>query len=182
MGIFRQRESLESSPVAEAQSDSRGVNLMIGLITVAFFFLLEVLSWFTERGGVFSVLSALLSVPSKPPVLDIDKDGLLFPTVVIVWLTGVGLSRLFAIRFDMSKRGKAFLPILAIIGSGFFLNAAYGESIITRYMTAHGYNRCEDGDWEQGNGKSRVWFADYVRQDIECRRRKNTVPEFSPFG
>ncbi|MEO7365010.1 MAG: hypothetical protein ABIW03_01665 [Sphingomicrobium sp.] len=128
------------------------------------------------------MLSALLSVPSKPPVLDIDENSLLFPTIVIVWLTGVGLCRLFGIRFDMSKCGKALLPIFAIIGGGFFLSAAYGESIITRYMTAHGYSRCEEGDWAQGNGKSRVWFADYVRQDVECRRRKNTVPEYSPFG
>lgn len=168
--------------MAEAQSDSKSVNLIVGLIAVALFFLLEVLSWLTEGGGVFSVFSALLSVPSKPPVLDIDENGLLFPSIVIVWLTGVGLCRLFGIRFDMSKRVKALFPIFAILGGGFFLSAAYGESIITRYLTAHGYSRCEEGDWAQGNGKGRVWFADYVRQDVECRRRKNTVPEYSPFG
>ena len=168
--------------MAEVQSDSKGVNLITGLMAVAFFILLEILSWFTQRGGVFSVLSAVSAVPSKPPVLDIDENGLLFPTILIVWLTGIGLCRLVGIRFDMSKRGKALLPIFAIIGCGFFLSAAYGESIITPYMTAHGYRRCEDGDWAQGNGKSRVWFVDYVRQDVECRRRKSTVPEYSIFG
>src|SRR5689334_15320810 len=125
MGIFRQRDSLEGPQVAEAQSDSKGINLIVGLMAVAIFFLFEVLFWFTESGGVFSVLSALLSVPSKPPVLDIDKNGLLFPTIVVVWLTGAGLCRLFGIRFDMSRRGKALLPIFAIIGGGFFLSAAF---------------------------------------------------------
>lgn len=140
------------------------------------------LSWFTESGGIFSVLSAVEAVHSKPPVLDIDENGLLFPFVIIVWLTGIGFCRLFDIHFDMSSRGKALLPIFAVIGGGFFLSAAYGESIITRYMTGHGYSRCADGDWAHGNGKSRVWFADYVHAGVECRKRSETVPDRGQFS
>jgi hypothetical protein len=72
-------------------------------------------------------------------------------------------------RVDISSRAKSLLPILIIIGGGFVLDGSFGESIITRYMTGHGYSRCVAGDWAQGNGKSRVSFADYVLKSADCR-------------
>jgi hypothetical protein len=182
MGIFRQRDGLEGPLLTGAKTRSIGNNLIVGFFLFSLFFLLDVLSWFTEKGGVFSVLSALMSVHSAPPVLDIDENGLLFPAIVIVWLAGAGFCCLCGIRIDLSTRAKSLLPLLVIIGGGFFLSGAFGEALITRYMTTHGYSRCESGDWAQGNGKSRVWFVDYVRQGIECRRRQYSVPEYRPFG
>lgn len=181
MGIFRQGDKVEEAPVVDLLSGPNNVNGTIGLIAIAvFLFLLEILSWFTVKGGVFSLLSAVLSVPSKPPVLDIDENSLWFPTAIIFCFAAMGFCRLFGIRC-MSNRARDLVSILAIIGSSFLLSAAYGEAVITRYMAAQGYSRCEQGDWEQGNRKSRVWFANYVREDIECRRRINTVPEYLAF-
>jgi len=168
--------------MAGAHTRSIGANLVVGFFLFSLFFLLDVLSWFTEKGGIFSVLSALTSLPSDPPVLDIDQNGLLFPSIVIVWLAWVAICHLFCIQIDLSTRAKSLLPLLVIVGGGFFLSGAFGEALITRYMTTHGYSRCESGDWAQGNGKSRIWFADYVRQGVECRRRQDSVPEYRPFG
>lgn len=176
------REEIEEPVVGEqASSDSKRVNLIVGIVGVALFFLLEVLSWFTERGGVFSIVSALFAVHGRPPVLDVDENSLLFPLIIVIWLIVVGLSRLFDIQLDMSKRRNAWLPILIIMGGGFVVNGLFGESIITRYVAAYGYSRCEAGDWAQGNGKSRVWFADYVLPTVDCRLRIKSVPERSLF-
>lgn len=139
--------------------------------------LLQLLSWFTERGGIFSIVSALVSVQAKLPVIDVDKDGLSLPFTILSWLVVIGFSRVFDIRLDVRTRAKALLPALIIIGGGFLLDLTIGPPIITRYMAGAGYSRCEAGDWAQGNGKSRVWFADYVRDGVECRQRIQTVPE-----
>ena len=161
--------------------ESNRLMLMGGAILFGLFLLLDAVLWFSERGGVFSLVSALTSIHAKPPVLDIDQNALRFPILIIVWLVLIGLCRLFNVQIDLSTRGKTLLPLLIIIGGGFILDAEFGEPIITHYMASHGYSRCEAGDWAQGNGKSRVWFADYVLQSVECRRRTETVPERTLF-
>ena len=156
--------------------------LVASLILLAFLFFLDILSWFTERGGVFSIISALVSVHSKPLAVDIDESGLWLPFTIVTWLIVVGFCRVFDIRLNVSTRAKAFLPALIIVGGGFVLNEVIGEPIVTHYMASQGYSRCEAGDWAQGNGKSRVWFADYVLHGVECRQRVQSVPERSLFN
>ena len=183
MSMFGYRDELEGPELGKPQgsSGSERVNLIVGIFGVTFYFLLEVLSWFTERGGVFSIASALVAVSANPPVLDIDENALRFPITIALWLVVVGFSRLFGIQLEMSKRRNAWLPILIIIGGGFVVDGVFGERSITHYMSGRGYSRCEAGDWAQGNRKSRVWFADYVLRGIECRQRTQTVPDRSLF-
>jgi hypothetical protein len=183
MTMLGYRDELEGPELGKPQgsADSKHVNLIVGVVGVTLLFLLEVLSWFTERGGLFSIISALFAVHEKPPLLDIDENALRFPIIIAIWLMVVGFSRLFDFQLDMSKRRNAWLPILIIIGGGFVVDGVFGESIITHYMAGHGYSRCEAGDWAQGNGKSRVWFADYALRGVECRQRTQTVPERSLF-
>lgn len=112
---------------------------------------------------------------------DIDRNARRFPTLVLVWLVVVGLCRLLNTQIDLSTRGRALLPLLIIIGGGCVLDAEFGEPIITDFMASHDYSQCEAGDCAQGNGKTRVWFADYVLQRVECRQRIRTVSERALF-
>jgi hypothetical protein len=172
----------EEAEEPDAPAESKRVNMIVGLVSLVLLFLLEVLSWFTERGGVISIVPAFSSVRTKAPVLDIDENALRFPIIIALWLMVVGFSRLFDVQLDMSKRRNAWFPILIILGGGFVLDGMFGESIITQYMAVHGYSRCEAGDWAQGNGKSRVWFADYVLGGVQCRKRTETVPDRGRFS
>jgi hypothetical protein len=165
----------------ETPSDRKSALLLTTGVLLALFFLLDVLIWFAEQGGIFSVVSAVVSVRSKPAVIDVDENGLLLIFLIIVLIVSYGFCRLCNLQVGLSRRGADTLFMLVVIGSAFVLDGVYGESIITHYMAVHGYSRCTARDWAQGNGKSRVWFADYVRRDVACRRRKNSVPEYSPF-
>lgn len=151
----------------------------IGLIVVTLFFLLDTLSWFTNQGGVFSLLSALASVHTKPAVVDIDENALRLPIIIGIWLVLFVIFRLLDFEIDTSKRRNDLLLIFVFIGGGFVGDAMLGKSVITHYMTGQGYNRCEAGDWAHGNRQSRVWFADFVRDGVECRQRIQSVPSRS---
>lgn len=174
MGTLGHQEGVESA------AGSRLVFLFASLMGIAFFFLLEVLSWFTERGGVFSVFSAISSVHMNNREISVDKSGLLFPTIVLATVIFLAGCLVFNINIETSKifgdvwtRVRIGFVTFAIIGGSFVVNGVLGESIITRYMMGHGYNRCAAGDWAQGNGKSRVWFANYVLANEDCREHQN---------
>jgi hypothetical protein len=156
----------------ESSTDPKRDDLIVGAVLIAFYLFLDTLSWLTERGGIFSILAALFSVHSRPRVMNIDENGLRLPIFIIIWLVMVGACRLFHIRFDMSSRAKALVPVLVIIGGGFVLDGVLGEPIISHYMAGHGYSRCVIGDWEQGNGKSRVSFANYVLTSGDCQKHQ----------
>lgn len=177
MGTLEHREGVEGP---ESAAESRLVFLFASLMGIAFFFLFEVLSWFTERGGIFSVFSAISSVHMNHHEISVDKSGLLFPTIVVSTITFLASCRIFNINIETSKifsdvwtRVRAGFVTFAIIGGSFVVNGVLGESIITRYMMAHGYSRCVAGDWAQGNGKSSVWFANYVLANEDCREHQN---------
>jgi hypothetical protein len=181
MAGYREGRGNPESDEEQAPSKLRRDFIIVSLVVLALLFLLDVLSWFTERGGVFSVLSALVSLPARPPVIDVDKDGLWLIFAVVSWLSVTVFCRMFQMQIDISTRAKALLPTLLIIAGAFVLNGVLGEGLVTSYMAGQGYSRCVNGDWAQGNGKSRVWFADYVLQGVECRQRMQTVPERSLF-
>jgi hypothetical protein len=135
---------------------------------VAFFLLLDAASWLAAHGGVFSLLSAASSLTARPPSLDIDKNGLLFPFLLLVWIAVVALCRVTNARLDVTNRQLTFLFVISVIVGGFVLSAVCGEPIITRFMSGHGYSRCEAHDHAHGNGKGRVWFANYVLNKEDC--------------
>jgi hypothetical protein len=165
---YREENEEETTPAL-----SKRIFFIASLALLAFFLLLDILSWLTERGGIFSIVSALVSIHLNRPGIDIDKSGLWLPFTIVSWLIVLGFCRLFAVELDISTRGKALLPALAIVGGGFALDAAFGESVITDYMASHQYSRCVAGDWGQGSGKSHVWFANYVLKPEDCREHEN---------
>jgi len=171
MSGYLDQVEIEGSPEEDAKTarDNNRVFLIGGALLLGLFLLLDVLSWFTERGGIFSIVSAFATVHSKPPILDVDKNGLLLLFTILSWFTAFGICRAFRLQFDVSARAKALLPALSIVGAAFILSGVFGEPIISAYMAHHGYNRCTEGDWAQGNGKSRVWFAHYVLSAADCR-------------
>lgn len=164
-----------------SQENHRAKRIVIGFGMVLFL-LLDALLWLTERGGLISVITAVSSVHARLAVIDVDSAGLRLPMILITLLVVLGASRLLGLQLGTSTRKRALIPIMLTIGGGFVLDGAFGESIMTQYMARHGYGRCEAGDWAQGNGKSRVWFADYVLQGVECRQGMQTVPERSLFS
>jgi hypothetical protein len=164
----------------EDRYDLRAI-FIASAIAVAFFFLLDVLSWFTERGGVFSVVSAVASILARRRVIDVDENALWLPFTAIFFLAGFGSCRVLGLARSPLTRLKSVLLVLGIMAAAFAFDEACGEAIITNYMAGHGYQRCEAGDWAQGNGKSRVWFADYVLKGVDCRQRIATVPERTVF-
>ena len=157
----------------ETSGDPKRDVLILGAALFGLYFLLDLLSWFTERGGIFSIFSAAFSVHSRPSVINVDENGLRLVFLLIVWLAVFGFCRLFDMRIDMSSPAKSLLPILLIIGGGFILDGMFGEPIIMHYMIGHGYSRCAAGDWHQGTGKSRVWFANYVLESTDCREHQH---------
>ena len=148
----------------------RWARIIVATFLIAFLCLLDALSWLTERGGVFSLFGAASLVRAKAPAIDVDESALRLPILLIVWLVAGSASRLFRLRLvDLSSRPSALVFLLIVIGGGFALTAVYGEAFITRYMSGHGYSRCIAADHAHGNGKSRVWFANYVLQPDSCR-------------
>lgn len=153
---------------AKTPANRNRIYLIASVGLFVFFFLLDVLSWFTEGGGIFSITSALASVHSQLPVIDVDKSGLWLPFLVLSWIMVVAFCRVFDIQLDLSTRAKSLVPVIILVGGSFGLDAAFGEPLITFYMAGHGYHRCVIGDWAQGNGKGRVYFADYVLSHAYC--------------
>jgi hypothetical protein len=89
-----------------------------------------------------------------------------------MWLLTAAVYRFGNIRPDFSRRRNAALPIVLVIGGGFLINVLWGPATITRAMTSAGYGRCPSRDHVAGNGKSRVWFAGYVRAGGACPNGK----------
>ena len=132
MSTLGYREDIDKP---EGAGDPSRVFLIASLILLVFFFLLDALSWFTERGGIFSIVSALVSVHSKPPVMDIDKGGLWLPFTILCWLVAVGFCRVFKMELDIGTRAKALLPAFIIIGGGFVLDVVMGSrSSLTTWL------------------------------------------------
>ena len=154
----------------EAAIDRRA-NPFTAAFALAFLLLLEALSWLTNRGGVFSLTQVWSRVQSEAPTIEVDKNGLRAPILLLTWTAVLLLMRVLRLRLDPSNRAMTFAVLAAVIGGGFVLDGAYGHQLIDRVMVRHGYHRCEQADHERGNGKSRVWFAGYVRWAEACVRR-----------
>jgi hypothetical protein len=162
--------SSEEIEEAEAPSISRRIPLSATLVLLAFFLFLQLLSWISVHGGFMSIVSALALIHSKPPNIDIDESGLEFPLMFVGWLFAIIFFSIFNQKINSFTRTMASLTAAVTVGGGLVLNDVYGMSIITHYMANQGYSRCLAGDWAQGNGKGRVWFADYARGAVDCRK------------
>jgi hypothetical protein len=139
----------------------RRANLIIGGLLFSIFASLQLVLWAAERGGVLSIVSALFAVHGRQNHIDIDKNGLRFPAEIIIWFVLVVVLRIGNIRVKLSRR-TALLFAVVVFGGGIIFDALVGRRAISAFMASHGYSRCASHDYENGNGKSSVWFASYA--------------------
>ena len=163
----------QNPPSQSDPTESKRLNLWLGIFAIGFFLFLDVLSWVGNHGGIFSIVSALSAVHAHAPVLNIDENGLRFPIIVMIGATIFGIAHLFHFQIDSTKDKVQWIMIAVIIGGGFIIDGFFGESMITEYMVAHKYSHCTSGDHEQGTGKSRVSVVNYVLEGTKCQPANN---------
>ena len=167
----------ENPPSQSDLTEAKRLNFWLAVFAIGFFFFLDVLSWIASRGGIFSIVSALSAIQAHSPVIDIDENALRFPIIVMIGATIFGISHLIHVQIDSTKDKVQWILIAVIIGGGFVIGGFFGESMITDYMVTHNYSRCTSGDHEQGNGKSRVSFANYVLEGTKCQPANNDATD-----
>lgn len=132
----------------------------------AFFFLLDDVLGLIEGGGLFSVRWALHAADERTAVINVDGAGL--RTLFVLLCSIIVIIPATALRANLSRSLVSFVVIMSVIGGGFVLDSIYDERIVGHFLALHGYERCENGDFHVGNGKSRVWFDDYVLSHTSC--------------
>ncbi len=142
------------------------VALIIAVGITAFFFLLDDLLGLIEGGGIFSVRSALRAASDGAAVINVDSAGL---RTIFVLLCSIAVIVPGAhLRANLTKRLVSLAVLAPIIAGGFIFDSIFDERIVGNLITSRGYIRCENGDFHVGNGKSRVWFDNYVRNQTSC--------------
>jgi hypothetical protein len=143
--------------------------LITGLTFVSVMFVFNDLFGLINGGGIFSVVTAYRAVGTKLGIVDVDGAGLrtLFAVASSLVVVIVG----WWVNVDLEKRIPQLLVFLAIAGGAFVLDGIYDESLVTGFMTEHGYRRCENLDHDVGSGKGRVWFHNYALKVVDCPTR-----------
>lgn len=160
--------------MSEADTDSTSdgliltpkVALVFALCITSFFFLLDDLLGLIEGGGLFSTWSALRAADKGVPVISVDSAGL--RTIFVLLCSILVIVPSAALRTNLTNRLVAFAVLMPIIAGGFISDAIFDESIVEHLIATQGYRRCENGDFHRGNGKSRVWFHNYVLTQTSC--------------
>lgn len=83
-----------------AIAETRRLYMWLAIGGIAILFLQDLLYWALERGGIFSIISALISIRAHSTVLNIDESGLRFPIIVMLCATVYAIVRLFKIRVE----------------------------------------------------------------------------------
>ena len=152
---------------ASADGTSRRKVLLIGAIGIVFwFFFMDDLLGLIEGGGLFSIVSAIRAAHERARLIDVDGAGL--RTLFVTGCVLIGTVLAAQMNADVRKRLAAFLYIMPVIAGGFILDGVYGHRIMGTLMKHQGFSRCVTRDHAVGNGKSRVWFDDYVRDRADC--------------
>jgi len=160
--------------MSEADTDSSSdgliltpkVGFIVALCISGAFFLLDDLLGLIEGGGLISTWSALRAAGEGAAVINVDGAGL--RTVFILLCSILVMVPSTALRANLTNRVVAFAVFVPIIAGGFICDGFFDESILGHLVTARGYHRCENGDFHVGNGKSRVWFDNYVLSQASC--------------
>lgn len=159
-------EAAAGETKADGRSSNRKVALLVGIALVILFAFFQDVVGNATGGGLLSIMSALDASNAKAPLIDVDGAGLrtIFMTAVIVVMIGASIY----FNVDFKNRGITTVILLVTIGAGFVTDACCDESIMTHVLAQRGYARCENRDHAFGNGKSRVWFNDYVLHAADC--------------
>lgn len=142
------------------------VALFVAVGIPAFSFLLDDLLGLIEGGGIFSVGSALGAASEGVAVIDVDSAGLRTIFMLLCSIAVIVPSTI--LRANLTKRLVSLAVVVPIIAGGFIFDSIFDERIVGNLIASHGYTRCENGDFHVGNGKSRVWFDNYVLSQTSC--------------
>jgi hypothetical protein len=123
----------------------------------------------SNHGGIISVMSAISSARIHAGSVNMPSRG--FDTLSIAALAIVGLICCRLLELDPTSRPTVAIVAACVLGGSFILNESFGKPWITQFMAAHGYMRCPLNDHVAGNGKGRVWFANYVSNREACPSR-----------
>jgi hypothetical protein len=148
------------------------VALVITVGLSVFLFLIFDVIGLVNGGGIFSVLAAFRAAGDHAAVINVDNGGL--RTSFVLLCAAVVITPGAILRANLSKRLVGFAVFVPIIAGGFVLDVVYDEKIMGHFLGAHGYVRCENGDFRVGNGRDKVWFNNYVLSQANCpptRRR-----------
>ncbi len=149
---------------------SRIVLVVASAFLIGLFSLIDVVIWFSDEGGILSVLSAAQSARAKTPSIDIDSDGLRYPAIVGICLLMFGL--FWVLKLDLRGTWLQIPWILIVVGGGFLVGGIASEKWIAGYMTTHGYQRCSAQDHfvtrGRGRGGGQVWFHNYILAAMNC--------------
>lgn len=159
-----------AEPKDEDNASNRKVWIYVGVATTAIFFFVNDVVGYIAGGGIFSIISALDASTKRTAIIDVDGAGLrtvfMTPVIIIVMVTCAYF------RVDTKNRALSVVTMLTMIGVGFVLDGAYDECVVEHVLEARGYTRCENRDHDFGNGKSKVWFDDYVLRRTDCPARR----------
>ncbi|OAN58829.1 hypothetical protein [Sphingomonas sp. TDK1] len=122
-----------------------------------------------DGGGISSFTEALQQAKRHQASIDVDTSSLRAAFMAIA--AGITATAAIALRADIGKRWHTGLLILLTTFGGYALDASQGHRLIEREMARHGYNRCAIADREQGHGKSKIWFENYVSTPASCQQR-----------
>ncbi len=144
--------------------------LWIGFITIVLFFFIKDVVGNINGGGIFSIKAALHAANYNAKMIDVDGSGLFtcFLDVSIILFFGVCA----LLNVSLKNRWITLLIVFVMMGGAFIADAYYDEGIVTHLLAGHGYTRCENRDHEVGNGKSRVWFHNYVLHVADCPAKR----------
>lgn len=143
----------------------RAAGLLLFCVVVFFFLINDVLS-LINGGGLFSIVWALSAAGKGAAFVDVDGAGL--RTLFILTCGTIIAAASAVIRIRLGSRIAWVLIMVAIVGGGFALDGMFGGAVIRHILASHGYSRCENGDFQTGNGKGRVWHTHYVLKRSGC--------------
>lgn len=133
--------------------------LLVGLPTF-----LELAKWIAHA-GIFSLVPALDAVRAGVAVVTLDKHSLVFPITALLAL--IMLAALRLLDLGQSPRTTGAVIAICALGGGFVLDQSFAKPAITGFMAAHGYVRCQAGDYSVG----RISFDAYVLSSKPCVAR-----------
>lgn len=160
-------DAIKSTNNTNEPTTAKGL-IILGLMLVGILTFLDALG-LINGGGLLSLPSKISAINEAQPVINID-DAVL-RTVFATFTCVLALVAIHLLKLSIKSRWVSTIATLVIVFGGFGLDAYADERIVTRYLNMHGYRRCVLGDFARGNGKSRVWFSDYTRDELPCARK-----------
>lgn len=115
--------------------------------------------------GLFSVFNALHLADAEAATIDVDAGGFQAPIFGAIGIFVIGIAS--ALRV-VPSRASLVIASLTTLVIGAYVDARFGADMITRLMTARGYERCSLADHFVHSFKATTFFHNYVAGTGHC--------------